>query len=120
MDSDMSRYSLYWPPKSGRGPVNLTILGNARFVDNIAGDNGGAIYASGRLEYIDYFGDPNAVSTVAHLDVGGSAVFASNRALGSYGGAISIESHGTLAIHGALPWQLWANQGGCSALKLGK
>ncbi len=89
---------MYWPSKSGRGPVNLTILGNARFVNNIAGDNGGAIYASGRREY----GVDNERATVAHLDrdVGGSAVFSSNNALGSYGGAISIEGQGTLAIHG--------------------
>jgi predicted outer membrane repeat protein len=32
--------------------------------------------------------------------VGGAAVFSRNKALGSYGGAISIENSGTLAIHG--------------------
>jgi predicted outer membrane repeat protein len=88
---------MYWPPKSGRGPVYLTILGNVSFVDNIAGDNGGAIYASGAADL--------PVSTVAHLDVGGAAVFSSNKALGSYGGAISIERSGTLAIHGDVRFQ---------------
>ena len=94
----MCRYSIYWPPKSGRGPVFLTILGNASFIDNIAGDNGGAIYASGAREYRTY--DGSFISTIAHVDLGGSVVFYNNSALGSYGGAISIEGQGKLAIRG--------------------
>jgi predicted outer membrane repeat protein len=94
----LSRFGRHWPPKSGRGPVNLTILGNVSFVGNIAGDNGGAIYATGEREF-------NRVSMVAHLDVGGAAIFSNNNALGSYGGAVSIERAGTLAIHGDVRFQ---------------
>ena len=72
---------------------------------NVAGDNGGAIYASGRYEYTYPGAERRTVSTVAHLDVGGSAVFSGNRALGSYGGAISIEGQGTLAIHGRVRFE---------------
>jgi predicted outer membrane repeat protein len=64
----------------------------------VAGDNGGAIYAAGQREFA-------GTSMVAHLDVGGAAVFSNNIALGSYGGAISIESYGTLAIHGEVRFQ---------------
>ena len=95
----LSRFNVYYPPKSGRGPVYLTILGTASFIDNIAGC-GGAIYASGALEYRsgDY-----AVSTVAHLDVGDSVVFSGNS--GVVGGAIYIEGRGTLTIRGNARFQ---------------
>ncbi len=99
----MSRYSLQWPPKSGRGPAYLTILGNVSFVDNIAGDNGGAIYASGSFEY--RFDKDRAVSTVSRVDISGAGVFSGNNALGSYGGAISIEGRGILSISGDVRFQ---------------
>ena len=94
----MSRFSRFWLPKSGSGHAFLTIRGNVNFVGNIAGDNGGAIYASGGIQI-------DGVTSVAHLDVGGTATFSGNAATGSCGGAISIERQGTLAVHGDVLFQ---------------